>query len=205
MDHYIPKRRISVTLWSAELHGVPGQVFLDLDSCGNRHQTILEKLNESAPFLPAAIGDEGRIHLFNRQRLTRVVPGRQVLKSDVYARGFEPWREERADLALNDGTHLTGRVWMPLERETQRLSDFMNQMGSTFFVLVTLSGLHLVNAAAVVELELAESAGAPLSVESVDGLEGRNPAATEPAGLESKPLDRGALERGALGSRPGLE
>ena len=75
MDYYIPKRRIPVTLWSSELHGAGGQIFLDLDSTGNRHQTILEKLNESSPFLPVAMGDEGRIHLFNRRRLSRVVPG----------------------------------------------------------------------------------------------------------------------------------
>jgi len=162
MDHYIPKRRIPVTLWSSELHGVSGHVFLDLDSSGTRHQTILEKLNESSRFLPVAMGDEGRIHLFNRQLLTRVVPARQVIQSDVFARGFEPWREERADVVLADGTHLSGRVWMPLERETQRLSDFMNQRGSGFFVLITLAGIHLVNASSVVELELAESAGAPL-------------------------------------------
>lgn len=167
MDHYIPKRRIPVTLWSTELHGAAGQIFLDLDSTGNRHQTILEKLNESSPFLPVAMGEEGRIHLFNRRRLSRVVPGRQVLQSDVFARGFEPWREERADVVLTDGTHLSGRIWMPLERETQRLSDFLNQCGPGFFVLITLSGLHMINAASVVELALAESAGAPLTIESL--------------------------------------
>lgn len=167
MDHYIPKRRIPVTLWSEELEGIAGQIFLDLDSSGNRHQTILEKLNESARFLPVAIGEEGRIHLFNRHRLTRVVPSKHVLQSDVFARGFEPWREERADLVLLDGAHLSGRVWMPLERESQRLSDFMNQLGTRFFVLITLTGLHLVSAASVVEIELAESAGAPLSAESL--------------------------------------
>ena len=166
MDHYIPKRRIPVTLWSNELHGLSAHTFLDLDSSGNRHQTILEKLNESTPFLPVATGEEGRVHLINRRRLTRVTPGRQVIQTDVFARGFEPWREERAEITLTDGAQLSGRVWMPLQRETQRLSDFMNQQGASFFVLITLAGLHLVNAAAIVELELAESAGAPLATEA---------------------------------------
>lgn len=172
MDHYIPKRRIPVTLWSSELQGVGGQIFLDLDASGSRHQTILEKLNESARFVPAAVGDEGRIHLFNKSRLTRVSPGRQVLQSDVFTRGFHPWREEEAELTLADGAHLTGRVWTPLARETQRLSDFMNAMGSGFFVLLTSTGMHLVNAASVVELQLAESAGAPLSVGEENGTNG---------------------------------
>jgi hypothetical protein len=167
MDHYVPKRRVPVTLWSGELQGVTGHIFLDLDSSGSRHQTILEKLNESSRFLPVAIGEEGRIHLINRQLLTRVVPARQVIQSDVFARGFEPWREERAEVVLTDGTHLSGRVWMPLERETQRLSDFMNQRGSGFFVLVTNGGVHLISASAVVDLEQAESAGAPLPVDSL--------------------------------------
>jgi len=167
MDHYIPKRRLPVTLWSDELHGVPGRIFLDLDAAGGRHQTILDKLNETSPFLAVAVGDEGRVHLLNRKRLTRVTPGRQVIPNDVYARGFEAWREEEAELLLADGARLSGRVWMPLERETQRLSDFMNQRGGGFFVLITLSGLHLVNAAAVVDLGLSESAGAPLSSEAV--------------------------------------
>lgn len=167
MDHYIPKRRVPVTLWSDELRGAPGQIFLDLDSSGNRHQTILEKLNESAPFLPVAMGEEGRIHLFNRRRLSRIVPARQVLQSDVFARGFEPWREERAELVLSDGARLSGRIWMSLERETQRISDFMNQQGSGFFVLIAQTGLHLIRAEALVEIELAESAGAPLAAESL--------------------------------------
>jgi hypothetical protein len=166
MDHYIPKRRVPVTLWSRDLQGLSGQIFLDLDGSGSRHQTILERLNESVRFLPVAVGDEGRIHLYNRQRITRVIPGRNVIQSDVFNRGFEPWREERADVVLDDGAQLAGRVWMPLERETQRISDFMNQRGATFFVLIALSGLHLINAAAVVSMELAESAGAPLSFEA---------------------------------------
>src|SRR5262245_21917867 len=110
MDHYIPKRRIPVTVWSSDLHGVPGQVFLDLDPSGTRHPTILDRLNESARFLPVAIGEEGRIHLINRQRLTRVTPGRQVLQSDIFARGFEAWREEQADVVISDGSRLSGRV-----------------------------------------------------------------------------------------------
>jgi hypothetical protein len=169
MDHYIPKRRVPVTLWSNEVQGLTGHIFLDLDASGTRHQTILEKLNESAPFLPVAVGEEGRIHLYNRLRLTRVSPGHQVIQSDVFSRGFEPWREERADLALNDGARLSGRVWMPLERETQRLSDYMNQRGPGFFVLITTTGFHLVNASSVVEMELAESAGAPLATDGVLG------------------------------------
>ena len=165
MDHYIPKRRIPVTLWSTDLQGVPGQVFLDLDATGSRHQTILEKLNESTRFLPVAMGEDGRIHLFNRRRLVRVTPARQVIQSDVYARGFEPWREDRAEVVLADGARLSGRVWMPLERETQRLSDFMNRQGAGFFVLTSLGGIHLIHAEMVVEMELSESAGAPLSVD----------------------------------------
>jgi hypothetical protein len=165
MDHYIPKRRIPVTLWSHDLQGLPGWVFLDLDAAGNRHQTVIEKLNESARFLPVAVGDEGRILLVNKNRLCRVAIGSQVIQSDVFARGFRPWREEEAELALSDGSSLAGRVWMPLERETQRISDFMNQQGWQYFVLLTPVALHLVNAAAVVGMKLAESAGAPLTAD----------------------------------------
>jgi hypothetical protein len=97
--------------------------------------------------------------------------GRQVIQSDIYHRGFQPWREEEAELLTADGTHLAGRVWMPLQRESQRLSDFMNQLGGAFFVLSTPAGVHLVNARAVVEVRLSESAGAPLALfESEDGL-----------------------------------
>ena len=163
MDHYIPKRRVPVTLWSDAVQAVEGHLFLDLDATTKRHQTILEKLNESGLFLPLAVGEEGRTSLFNKTMLVRVTVGRQVIQSDVYARGFQPWREEEAELLFGDGSALTGRVWMPLRRETQRLSDFMNQQGSGFFVLTTHTGLHLVNAAAVLRMTLSESAGAPLA------------------------------------------
>lgn len=162
MDHYIPKRRIPVTLWSTDLHGVRGQLFLDLDPEQQRHQTILEKLNETTPFVPLGVGEEGRIHLYNKQRLARLTVGRQVPVSDIFHRGFEPWREEEAEVLMADGTALTGKVWMPLRRATQRLSDFFNSLGSAFFVLISPAGTHLINASAVVEVQLAESAGAPL-------------------------------------------
>ncbi|MFI5370426.1 MAG: hypothetical protein ACHQ52_02635 [Candidatus Eisenbacteria bacterium] len=163
MDHYIPKRRIPVTLWSGHLQGVQGVVFLDLDAAGNRHQTVLEKLNESERFLPVALGNDGRIHLFNKHRLSRVTSNRQVIQSDVFARGFLPWREEEAVVRLDDGTTLTGRIWMPLQRETQRISDFLNQHGWEFFPLITPIAVHLIHTAAVVDVELTESAGAPLA------------------------------------------
>jgi hypothetical protein len=164
MDHYIPKRRIPVTLWSSQLAGLQGWVFLDLDAAGNRHQTVLGKLNESSSFLPVAVGEEGLIQLVNKRRLSRLTTGRQVIQSDVFARGFQPWREEEAEIALDDGTVLAGRVWMPLERESQRLSDFMNQGGGEFFALVTPVGVHLVHSTAVVTIKLSESAGAPLAI-----------------------------------------
>jgi len=163
MDHYIPKRRIPVTLWSDHLQGVQGVVFLDLDAAGNRHQTVLEKLNESERFLPVGIGNDGRIHLFNKRRLSRVTSGRQVIQSDVFTRGFLPWREEESVVRLDDGTTLTGRIWMPLQRETQRISDFLNQHGWDFFPLITPIAVHLIHTTAVVDVELAESAGAPLA------------------------------------------
>ncbi|HTK31759.1 MAG TPA: hypothetical protein VL332_07325 [Candidatus Saccharimonadaceae bacterium] len=163
MDHYIPKRRIPVTLWTSERQGFPCHVFLDLDAAGHRHQTVLEKLNETTRFLPVAVGDEGRIHLFNKNKVLRVTAGRQVIQSDVFARGFDPWREEECDLTQLDGTALSGRVWMPLQRETQRLSDFMNGAGGGFFVLLTGAAVHVVNAAGVMEMRLTESAGMSVS------------------------------------------
>jgi hypothetical protein len=81
----------------------------------------------------------------------------------VFTRGFMPSREEDAEVWLNDGSSVTGRVWMPLERPSQRLSDFMNHRGQEFFVLLRDREVQLVNAAAVSRMSLAESAGAPLT------------------------------------------
>lgn len=165
MDHYVPKRRLPVTLWSRELKGVSGHLFLDLDGPGGRHQTMLDRLNETTPFLPLAVGQEGQVHLFHRERLSRLTPGPQVIQSDVFARGFEPWREEGASMLLDDGMRLSGRVWTPLQRDSQRLSDFMNRSGARFFVVHTQAGLHVVNGAAVVEMALDEGFGPPLAEE----------------------------------------
>jgi hypothetical protein len=169
MDHYIPKRRIPVTLWSNDGQGFPCQIFLDLDAEGHRHQTVLEKLSESSRFLPVAVGEEGRIHLFNKSRILRITAGRQVIQSDVFARGFEPWREEECEFSQLDGTTLIGRVWMPLQRETQRLSDFMNGAGGGYFVLLTGSAVHVVNAAGVMEMKLSESAGMSVAAQDPEG------------------------------------
>jgi len=57
-------------------------------------------------------------------------------------------------------------VWMPLQRETQRLSDYMNAQGSGFFVLVTPSATHLVNAVSVTEMAISESAGVPFGMDA---------------------------------------
>ena len=96
MDHYIPKRRVPISLWSADIGAAEGQIFLDLDPSGSRHQTILAKLNSPSRFLPVATGPDGRIELVNRVRLLRLVPGPDVLQSDVFTRGFTPSREEDA-------------------------------------------------------------------------------------------------------------
>jgi hypothetical protein len=169
MDHYIPKRRIPVTLWSSELPGLAGSIFLDLDAAGNQHQTLIEKLNESARFLAVAVGPEGRIHLINKRRVTRVTAGRQVVQSDVFARGFKPWREEPVEVRLSDGASLAGRIWMPLERQSQRVSDFVNEAGE-FVALLTPVAVHLVNVAAIVAVQMTEVAGAPLAQVSIEGI-----------------------------------
>ena len=163
MDHYVPKRRIPATLWTGDRRDVAGWLFLDLDACGAHHPTLLDTLNLSTPFLPVVVDDVGRVHLFRRDRLLRVTPSRQVMPRDLYARGFQEWREERADVTLIDGTRLTGRVWMPLERESQRLSDFLNHLGPRFFVLITPNGTQFINGVAVAEVGLDEGAGAPLA------------------------------------------
>lgn len=163
MDHYIPKRRIPVTYWSADAGAAEGQIFLDLDPSGSHHQTILAKLNSPSRFLPVATGEDGRIELVNRVRLLRLVPGPDVLQSDVFTRGFAPSREEDAEVWLTDGSSVSGRVWMPLDRPSQRISDFMNQRGQEFFVLVRGREAQLVNAGAVVRMAVQESAGAPLT------------------------------------------
>jgi hypothetical protein len=163
MDHYIPKRRIPIQFWSADHGAAEGQIFLDLDPSGSRHQTILTQLNSPSRFLPVATGADGRIELINRTRLLRLVPGPDVLQSDVFTRGFAPSREEDAEVWLTDGSCVAGRVWMPLERPSQRLSDFMNQRGREFFVLLRGREVHLVNAVAVARMAVAESAGAPLT------------------------------------------
>lgn len=162
MDLYVPKRRVSVVLWSDELHGFNGQIFLDMDHAGKRHQTILERLNERSRFLPVAVGEAGQIHLVNKEKLTRVAPGPRVISTDILSRGFGPARDELAEVRLVDGVALHGRLWMPLQRETQRVSDFLNMQGSSFFALLTPTTIHLVNAAAVMLVKLAECAGAPL-------------------------------------------
>ena len=164
MDHYIPKRRIAVTYWSADhARAADGQIFLDLDPSGSRHQTILAKLNSPSRFLTVASGSDGRIELVNRVRLLRLVPGPSVLQSDVFTRGFMPSREEDAEVWLTDGSSVSGRVWMPLDRPSQRVSDFMNQRGQEFFVLLRGREVQLVNAVAVARMVVQESAGAPLT------------------------------------------
>jgi hypothetical protein len=167
MDHHVPKRRIAVTLWSHDRQGMAAHVFLDLDARGEHHPTVLDMLNQSTPFLPVVVGDEGRVHLVRRQHLVRVTSGRDAIASDLYARGFREWREERVEVLLSEGTRLAGRVWMPIERDTQRLSDFLNVLGSQFFVLITPTGTHLVNASAVSRIELDEAADG-LLVEGVE-------------------------------------
>jgi hypothetical protein len=163
MDHYIPKRRLPVTYWSADHGAAEGRIFLDLDPSGSRHQTILAMLNSPSRFIPVATGPDGRIELVSRVRLVRLVPGPDVLHSDVFTRGFTPSREEDAEVWLTDGSSVTGRVWMPLERPTQRISDFMNLRGREFFVLLSEREVQLVNAAAVARMAISESAGAPLT------------------------------------------
>lgn len=163
MFHTRPMRRVPVRLWPADGTVVEGQVFLELDPAGSQHPTILEHLNEASRFLPVAVGPEGSIQLFAKARLARVTADPSVLQSDVFNRGFRPWREEEAEVWLADGSSVSGSVWIPLERPTERISDFMNRSNWAFIVILTVSGVQLVNAGLVVRMDLTESAGAPLA------------------------------------------
>ena len=55
-----------------------------------------------------------------------------------------------------------------ITRQSQRISDFMNQRGGEFFALITSVTVHLVNAAAVVNIQVSEKAGASLAEEDGD-------------------------------------
>lgn len=149
MDHHIPKRRVPVTYWCSERGEAHGQIFLDLDPTGGRHRTVLAWLNSPSRFIPVVTGPDGRIELVDRSRWRRLVPGPEVSQSDVFAYGVSPWREEDAEVWLTDGSSMVGRIRMPLERPTQRLSDFLNRLGSDWFVLRQGPVTHLVNGAAV--------------------------------------------------------
>lgn len=173
MHYTLPKRRVPVVLWPMDGASAEGQVFLELDPARRQHQTILERLNEASRFLPVAVGPEGLIQLFAKARLARVTAGPSVLQSDVFDRGFKPWREEEAEVWLADGSVVSGSVWIPLERPTERISDFMNRSGWEFIVILTESGVQLVNAGLVVRMALTESAGAPLA--SLDSRMGSEP------------------------------
>jgi hypothetical protein len=149
MDHHIPKRRVPVTYWCSERGEAHGQIFLDLDPTGGRHRTVLAWLNSPSRFIPVVTGPDGRIELVDRSRWRRLVPGPEVSQGDVFAHGVSPWREEDAEVWLTDGSSMVGRVRMPLERPTQRLSDFLNRLGSDWFVLRQGPVTQLVNGAAV--------------------------------------------------------
>ncbi len=168
MDHHVPKRRIPVTLWFHDRQGMAAHVFLDLDARGEHHPTALDMLNQSTPFIPVVVGDEGRVHLVRRQHLVRVTSNRESIASDLYARGFKEWREERVDVSLSEGTRLAGRIWMPIERDTQRISDFLNELGNQFFVLISPAGTHLINASAVARIELDEEPGVSLGEDATE-------------------------------------
>jgi hypothetical protein len=99
-----PNGAFPIRFWSADHGAAEGQIFLDLDPSGSRHQTILTQLNSPSRFLPVATGTDGRIELINRTRLLRLVPGPDVLQSDVFTRGFAPSREEEAEVWLTDGS-----------------------------------------------------------------------------------------------------
>ena len=122
-------RRIRHHAGSSDLPGVVGSIFLDLTPPGISTRTLLEKLNESRTIPSGRVGLEGRIHLFNKRRLTR--RHRRTARwfqSDVFACGFRPWREEEpAEICC-----WTERCWRVASgcrssAPSQRISDYMNE------------------------------------------------------------------------------
>ena len=163
MDHRIPTRRVPVTYWTVDQGQAHGQIFLGLDPTGDRHQTVLARLNSPSRFIPMASSPDGRIELINRTRLLRLAPGPEVSRGDVYAHGGTPSREEDVEVWLIDGSSVRGHLWMPLERPTQRLSDFLDRKGSDWLVLRVATGLQLVNGAAVARWVPMPAVDAPLT------------------------------------------
>lgn len=161
MDHRIPKRRVPVSFWCTDRGAAEGRILLDLDPTGRRHPTILSRLNSPSRFIPVETGPDGRVELCNRSRWLRLVPGPDVPADDVFAPGRGPSREEETDVWLTDGSRLSGRIWMPLERPTQRLSDFVNQRPDAFIVLRRDREVQLLNVAAVARMGWAGGGDAP--------------------------------------------
>ena len=83
MDHRIPTRRVPVTYWTVDQGQAHGQIFLGLDPTGDRHQTVLARLNSPSRFIPMASSPDGRIELINRTRLLRLAPGPEIGRAHV--------------------------------------------------------------------------------------------------------------------------
>ncbi len=156
--YYVPKRRVPVVVWLDGRRMWRGHLFLDQRSGSQRTQTLLEKLNESQPFIPLAVAEGDAIELIHKPFVLRVTPGAGAEHGEVFSRDARLMRQEGVELAFRDGSTLVGTIWMSLSHESQRVSDYLNDQAGRFFPLLAGSTVHLINAAAVLRVRVLQPA-----------------------------------------------
>jgi hypothetical protein len=177
--YYVPKRRVPVVVWMDSRRMWRGHFFLDQRTGAQRTQTLLEKLNESHPFIPLAVGEGDTIELIQKPFVFRVTPGAGAENSEVFPRDARLTRQEAIELVFRDGSTLMGTLWMALSHESQRVSDFLNDQATRFFPLIAGTTVHLVNGASVMRVRVLQpSPSVPMAPahgggDPLDGAPGR--------------------------------
>lgn len=156
MDEFrVPKRRVLVDVVLPG--GAARSVFVFLAEAAAGHggpERLSDLLNGSAPFIPAQDAKSGGMTFLHRAAIAiaRVAP---EIEPDT-DEGFTIPTEHEVEIALTDGSLLTGLVSYVLPQEHARLVDFLNRC-EPFFRVLERDAVALVGRAHVARVALRSS------------------------------------------------
>lgn len=137
MDLAIPVRKIPLRLVWADGQIVKGNLFLrPLAEARLGPETAYDRLNDAEQFLAVEIAGEGTPALVNKARLLWV-EAESAYEAEVDPETGEgtPEQAMEVEVQVAGGQRIAGTVMVAGPPGLSRLSDFLNSLAATFFVI----------------------------------------------------------------------
>ncbi len=140
----VPRSTLEATLLLAHGETLGGVIFLiPRTPLHTGRETPLDMLNRGEPVFPFRTDEDGQVLLITKAQTMRLSAAAGDTSGDPEGQG--PARHVRVEVALADGSSVTGTVTMELPAARSRVLDYLNEVPDPFFAVSDGGTIHYVN------------------------------------------------------------